>query len=160
MNFIDIEHYYSNILKLPLKESYNKDELLTKDFLIEKQENMEIYYCTHNEYINPNGKIFIIGITPGFQQMNRSIVVARKCLEENRPLSEIPYICKREVRFYGILRKNIADMLDQLQLNKVLGIERCMELFEDKDYLIHTTSLIPHAVFVDGKIITDTSLKY
>ncbi|KZL89045.1 hypothetical protein CLMAG_57430 [Clostridium magnum DSM 2767] len=151
MNFRDIEHYYSNLLRLPLKESYSKDELLTKDFLIEKQENMEIYYCTHNEYINPNAKIFIIGITPGFQQMNRSIVIARKCLEENIPLSEIPYICKHEVRFYGILRRNITDMLDQLELNKVLGIEKCMELFEDKDYLIHTTSLIPHAVFVDGK---------
>lgn len=68
MNFIGIEHYCSNILKLPLKESYSKDELLTKNFLIEKQENMKIYYCTHNEYISPNGKIFIIGILLAFSK--------------------------------------------------------------------------------------------
>lgn len=151
MNTIDTDYYYNNILKLPVKESYRKDELLTRDFLMEKENDIEIYYCAHNEYVNLNAKIFIVSITPGFQQMEKSIVTVRKCLEKHMPIEEIPYICKREVRLYGTLRKNIVNMLDELELNKAFNIESCIELFKDKDYLIHTTPLIPYAVFVNGR---------
>lgn len=154
MNYLDLEHYYDRIRKLPLKESYEKAEILTADFFIENQGSMEIYYCTHNEYVNTKAKIFIIGITPGFQQMSKSIAVARKAIERSIPLEEVPYICKSEGRFYGAIRKNIIDMLNELELNKVLGIESCSELFGSKDYLLHTTSVIPFAVFVDGKNYT------
>ncbi|WP_291570758.1 hypothetical protein [Clostridium sp. UBA4548] len=154
MNYLDLEHYYYRIRKLPLKESYEKAEILTADFFIENQGSMEIYYCTHNEYVNTKAKIFIIGITPGFQQMSKSIAVARKAIERSIPLEEVPYICKSEGRFYGAIRKNIIDMLNELELNKVLGIESCSELFGSKDYLLHTTSVIPFAVFVDGKNYT------
>lgn len=154
MENLTIKHYYNKIEKLPLKEIYEKEDILTLDFLIEKQENMEIYYCTHNEYKNEKAKIFIIGITPGFQQMSKSIAIARKAIEEKLPIEEISYICKREGRFYGIIRKNIIDMLDELELHKVLGMKSCRELFGDKDYLLHTTSIIPFAVFVDEKNYT------
>lgn len=154
MNYLDLEHYYDRIKKLPLKESYEKAEILTADFFIENQGSMEIYYCAHNEYVNTKAKIFIIGITPGFQQMSKSIAVARKAVERSIPLEEVPYICKSEGRFYGAIRKNIIDMLNELELNKVLEIESCSELFGSKDYLLHTTSVIPFAVFVDGKNYT------
>ena len=39
-------------------------------------------------------------------------------------------------------------MLDDLQLNEVLNMESCSELFDNKDYLLHTVSLIPYSVFV------------
>lgn len=154
MNQLGIKQYYDKIKKLPIKESYDRGEILTSNFCIEKQGDMEIYYCTHNEYINKEGKIFIIGITPGFQQMNKSIAVAREAIESNITLEEISYICKREGRFYGVIRKNIIDMLDELELHKMFGMDSCKELFENKDYLLHTTSVIPFAVFVEGKNYT------
>lgn len=154
MNHLGIKQYYDRVKKLPVKESYDKGEILTSDFCIEKQGDIEIYYCTHNEYINKEAKIFIIGITPGFQQMNKSIAVAREAIESNITLEEIPYMCKREGRFYGVIRKNIIDMLDELELHKMFGMESCKELFEQRDYLLHTTSVIPFAVFVEGKNYT------
>ena len=58
---------YKEIIKtLPIKNKYTKEELLTKDFLIDKDNNIEIYYTPHNEHFNKEAKIFIIGITPGF----------------------------------------------------------------------------------------------
>lgn len=45
-------------------------------------------------------------------------------------------------------------MLDQIELNKVIGINSCFQLFDDKDYLLHTISLIPYPVFVKGKNYT------
>jgi len=146
-----LEKYIDKIADLPLKENYSRGEILTSDFLMARENNIEIYYCTHNEFINKKARVFIIGITPGFQQMNKSIAVARKCLEDNISVNDIPYICKREARFFGILRKNIIQMLDELGLNICLELESCEQLFGDKDFLLHTTSLIPYAVFANGK---------
>lgn len=140
--------YIDIIKKLPLKNKYTKEELLTKDFLIEKEDNIEIYYAPHNEYMNEKAKVFIIGITPGFQQMSTAIAEARKELEITDNIEEIQYKCKVAGRFSGSLRKNIIKMLDEIELNKVLNINSTEELFYRKDYLLHTVSLIPYSVFV------------
>lgn len=140
---------YEEVIKtLPIKDKYVKDELLTDDFLIEREGNIEIYYAPHNEYLNSKAKVFIIGITPGFQQMSTAISTARKELELGTDIEKIQYKCKVAGRFSGGLRKNIISMLDDIKLNDALNINSCSSLFEDKDYILHTVSLIPYPVFV------------
>ncbi|MBP3930968.1 MAG: hypothetical protein IJ094_03230 [Bacilli bacterium] len=140
---------YKEIIKtLPIKNKYTKEELLTKDFLIDKDNNIEIYYTPHNEHFNKEAKIFIIGITPGFQQMSTAISTARKELENTDNIEEIQYKCKVAARFSGSLRKNIISMLDDLKLNEIMNVNSSSELFDEKDYLLHTVSLIPYPVFV------------
>ncbi|MDD6244454.1 MAG: hypothetical protein PUB03_02195 [bacterium] len=46
-------------------KSFTKKDILTKDFLLYSSDRMKIYYATHNEIINLNAKIFIVGITSG-----------------------------------------------------------------------------------------------
>lgn len=140
--------YEEVIKKLPIKDKYGKDELLIDDLLIEKEGNIEIYYAPHNEYLNSKANVFIIGITPGFQQMSTAISTARKELELGTDIEEIQYKCKVAGRFSGGLRKNIISMLDDIRLNEALSLNSCSSLFEDKDYLLHTISLIPYPVFV------------
>lgn len=140
--------YKESIKSLPLKDKYTKDELLVDDFLVDKKDNIEIYYAPHNEYINPKAKVFIIGITPGFQQMSTAIATARKELEKSDDIELIQYKCKVAGRFSGTLRKNIISMLDEIELNKALKINSTSELFKEEDYLLHTVSLIPYSVFV------------
>lgn len=140
--------YKEAIKQLPLKNKYTKEELLIDKFLVDKENNIEIYYATHNEYLNPKAKVFIIGITPGFQQMSTAIATARKELEVSDNIEEIQYKCKAAARFSGSLRKNIISMLDGIELNEVLNLNSCEELFGDKDILLHTISLIPYPVFV------------
>lgn len=139
------------IQSLPLQERYSKEELLIPELLIEKKDTIEIYYAPHNEYINPKAKVFIIGITPGFQQMSTAITAARKGLELGEEIEIIQYQCKAAGRFSGPLRKNIISMLDDIGLNTVLKIDSCSDLFAKKDYLLHTVSLIPYSVFVNKK---------
>lgn len=146
-----LKDYREAIEKLPLKDKYTKKELLTDDLLIEKEDNIAIYYAPHNEYLNPKAKIFIIGITPGFQQMSTAISVAKKGFMEGEDIKSIQYKCKVAGRFSGSLRKNIINMLDELYLNKALNLNSCEELFAEKDYLLHTVSLIPYSVFVKGQ---------
>ena len=142
-------HEYEEVIKqLPIKDKYEKNELLIDDLLIEKSVNIEIYYAPHNDYLNSKAKIFIVGITPGFQQMSTAISTARKELELETNIEEIQYKCKVAGRFSGSLRKNIISMLDYIKLNEALSINSCTDLFEDKDYLLHTVSLVPYPVFV------------
>ncbi|MDO4536416.1 MAG: hypothetical protein Q4B63_11515 [Clostridium perfringens] len=140
--------YEDKIKKLPLKDKYTREELLIDDFLIDKKDNIEIYYAPHNEYINPKAKIFIVGITPGFLQMSMAMVAARKELEISNDIELIQYKCKVAGRFSGSLRKNLISMLDEVKLNEGLNITSCSELFNEKDYLLHTVSLVPYPVFV------------
>lgn len=140
---------YKEVIKeLPLKNKYTKEELLIDKFLIDKENNIEIYYAPHNEYLNPKAKIFIIGITPGFQQMSTAIATARKELEVSDDIEEIQYKCKIVARFSGSLRKNIISMLDGIELNNIFNLQSCSQLFDEDDYLLHTISLIPYPVFV------------
>lgn len=142
-------HDYKEIIKkLPIKYKYEKCELLIDDFLIEKEGNIEIYYAPHNEYLNTKAKIFIVGITPGFQQMSTAISTARKELDKGVDIEEAQYKCKVAGRFSGSLRKNIISMLDDIKLNEALNMSSCIDLFEEKDSLLHTVSLIPYPVFV------------
>lgn len=141
--------YKDKIKKLPISDKYRKNELLIDDFLIDKENNLEIYYSPHNEYLNSKAKVFIIGITPGFQQMSTAIATARKELELGSDIKNIQYKCKVAGRFSGVIRKNIVSMLDEINLNKALNLNSCSELFGEKDYLLHTVSLIPYPVFVN-----------
>lgn len=154
-----LNEYISKIKSLPIKNKYTKEEILTQDFLIDKDNRLEIYYAPHNEYINPKAKIFIIGITPGFQQMSTAMATAREGIENGKSIEEIKYDCKVAGRFSGSLRKNIISMLDEINLNKSLNINSCDELFKEKDYLLHTTSLIPYPVFSKGNNYTGHSPK-
>lgn len=143
--------YKEAILKLPIKEKYTKEELLIPEFLIERQGALEIYYAPHNEYYNPEAKIFIIGITPGFQQMSTAIAAARRGLEQKLPMEQIQYACKEAGRFSGVIRKNIVSMLDELEFPKMIGIQSTKDLFGEQDHLLYTVSLIPYSVFINDK---------
>lgn len=143
--------YKDKIMKLPLKDKYTKEELLVEDFLVAEDGNIKVYYAPHNDIINTRAVVFIVGITPGFQQMNTAMAVARKELEKGTDIEEIQSLCKRAGRFSGSLRKNIISMLDELKLNEKLDITSCSDLFGDNDYLLHTVSLIPYSVFVKGQ---------
>lgn len=142
--------YKEQIMALPKKDKYEKEELMIPGLLVEQEKNLSIYYAPHNEYINSKAKIFIVGITPGFLQMNAAIAVARKELEEGKSIEEVQYACKETARFTGPLRKNLIAMLDGLDIAKYFGIEGAADLFGKRDDLLHTVSLIPYSVFVKG----------
>ena len=135
-----LENYIDTIKKFPIKKKYTKDELLIPKLLVEKEGDIEIYYAPHNEYINPKAKIFIVGITPGFEQMSTAIAEARVCIEEDIPLQVMKYRCKVAGRFSGSLRHNLIALLNQLNLKDYLKIDDASQLFEEADDLLHTIS--------------------
>src|SRR5699024_3601018 len=66
-----------------------KHDLLTEPFLIDRSGDLDMYYAPHNEYINTKAKIVLIGITPGWQQMQRAFEQAVKSLSLGHSLEQV-----------------------------------------------------------------------
>lgn len=146
-----LEQYLNRISLLPVRDRYTKEDLFIPDFLIQKSGDLEIYYAPHNEYCNKKAKIFIIGIAPGFTQMEVAFRTARLGIESGLPLVDIQKNCKIEARFAGSMRKNLIEMLDYLGLPDMLSLESSGKLFQESCTLLHTTSVLCFPVFIDRK---------
>lgn len=150
------DEYCEEIEKL---NGFNKVDILNKKFELFCYNNMKIYYAPHNEIINEKAKIFIVGITPGWTQTSIAYKTAHEGLCKKMNSEDIKKECKRNSRFAGSMRKNLIEMLDELNLNKKLHINSCGELFESSDELLHTTSMIPYPVFINDKNYTGSNPK-
>lgn len=150
------EKYCEEIKNL---NSFDKKDILNKKFELFNENNMEIYYAPHNEIVNSKAKIFIVGITPGWTQTSIAYKTAHEGLINNLNYETIKRECKRTSRFAGSMRKNLVEMLDELNLNEKLHINSCLELFEAQEELLHTTSIIPYPVFISNKNYTGSNPK-
>ena len=120
----------------------DKDSVISKTFLLSKEGNIEIYYAPF-DYINPQAKIVIVGITPGLQQMIQSF----QAIKDGRSLREVKDLSS----FKGSMRTTLVKFLDELKINKILKIQSCESLFNINNKYLHSTSLVKYPVFEKGK---------
>ena len=130
------------ISKIKRLKKIDKKSVVSKDFLVNKDGNIEIYYAPF-DYINSKAKIVIVGITPGLQQMTQSFQVIKdgKSLKEVKDLSS----------FKGSMRTTLIKYMDELKINKILKIKSCENLFNLDSKYLHTTSLVKYPVFDKGR---------
>lgn len=150
-----LEKYKDYILTLP-PGSLSKEQLFVSELLLYEEGDMTIYYVPY-EYVNEAAKVMIIGITPGFTQMELAIRSAREDLLKGIPYDQIDKNAKIVASFAGSMRKNLIDMLDQIDLPAAIGIEHSGSLFAERRDLLHTTSAIRYPVFLSGKNYTGHS---
>ena len=134
-----ISKYIDQIKSL---KKINKSIIIKKNFLIQKNDNIEIYYAPF-DYFNPKAKIMIVGITPGLQQMLQSFQV----INDNKSLKEVKDLSS----FKGSMRTTLIKYLDELKVNNKLKIKSCESLFNKDSKYLHTTSLVKYPVFDKGK---------
>ncbi|WP_053366425.1 hypothetical protein [Bacillus sp. FJAT-27245] len=142
--------YKQKIFSLP--SPMRDEDLKSEQFLLEKdvQRKLEIFYSPF-EYINTDAKILIAGITPGMHQMRVAYQTVHDFRGKDAPDEEILHEVKKRSSFEGQMRKNLVAMLDELGLANHLRIPTTMDLFGKSNYLVQTASILPHAVFFDGK---------
>lgn len=155
-SYTKFEWFKDAILSLPMP--LRNEDIVTDKFLLERsdEKNLEIYYAPV-EYFNENAKILIVGITPGFHQMQRAysaVLHAKDVLDDNE---KILHQAKIESSYEGPMRKNLVHMLDELDLPGYLGLTSSAELFSSANHLIHTTGLIPYPVFYKDKNYTGSN---
>ena len=130
------------ISRIKRLKKIDKKSVVSKDFLVNKDGNIEIYYAPF-DYINSKAKIVIVGITPGLQQMTQSFQVIKdgKSLKKVKDLSS----------FKGSMRTTLIKYMDELKINKILKIKSCESLFNLDSKYLHTTSLVKYPIFDKGK---------
>lgn len=153
LDFEGKEQYLSAIADLPDKDSYSQKDLLVEDLLLFQDDNLEIYY-TPFDYIKTDARLAIIGITPGWTQME---LACRTFREGMRDQKSMPHICaelERRASFAGSMKKNLVSMLDELNVGDVLGVGFAASLFGKHQELVHTTSAVRYATFLRGQNYT------
>ncbi|WP_233523064.1 hypothetical protein [Peribacillus saganii] len=142
-----LNQYIEKIRQLPRDRQLTKKDLLTKEFLLEKIDDMEMFFAPHNEYINREARIVIVGITPGWTQMKEAFEQAALSIHLGESLEQMAKSAKMAASFSGAMRTNLIAMLDQCGVACALHLESSESLFSKERDLLHTTSLIKYPVF-------------
>lgn len=154
MPYETLHNFLPAIQSLRLNKSFTKKDLIIDDFLLGQETNLKMFYAPHNEYVNNQAKIVIVGITPGWQQMKMAFMQFIKSLATHTSLESCLYDAKIAARFSGTMRTNLINMLDQCHIPGLLNVPSSAQLFERYNPILHTTSIIKYPVFINGKNYT------
>lgn len=102
------------------------------------------------EYVNKGAKIVLCGITPGLQQADVALSAAKDALIRGESVEEAQIRAKETGSFAGVMRTNLVSMLDSIEINRLLEIESCSQLFGERSDLVHYTSALRYPVLKDG----------
>ncbi|MET3942350.1 translation initiation factor IF-1 [Paenibacillus sp. PvP094] len=133
---------------LPLKQRYTKADLLINDLKLGAAGNVEMYYSPHNDYINSSAKVMLVGITPGWQQMEIAYRTAIQALKHQATYETACQEAKFAARMAGVMRTNVIRMLQEIGLHQFLNVRHVSTLFDSECTILHTTSLIRYPIFV------------
>lgn len=119
----------------------NRNNLLIKDL-----GEQRIYYAPF-DYVNPEARLFIVGITPGEVQMNNMLAEAKRLTSLGISDEEVVKRCKTVGSFSGPMRKNLVEMMDHIGLAEYLGIKTTDMLFNSRSDLANLTSSVRYPTF-------------
>jgi hypothetical protein len=147
------EQYADLIAALPERSKFSRTELLIPQFRLFEDTGLEIYYAPF-DFVNMQAKVAIVGITPGWTQMEIAFRQARAALRNGLTATEASQKAKVEASFAGAMRNNLITMLNEIHLSDALGMKSCENLFSDCSQSLHPTSAIRYPAFVSGRNYT------
>jgi len=103
------------------------------------------------DYVNPEARVVLVGISPGFVQWRNAVREARRRLAAGASDLETLRAAKYTGAFSGAIRPNLVALLDHVGLQRWLGIASCATLFDVDARLMHVTGVLRQPIFVDGK---------
>lgn len=141
------QRYAPAIRDLAGPAPFTRAQLLIPQFRLERQAPVSVYFAPF-EYVNPLARLALIGITPGWTQMEIAYRVARAELRAGTAPNEIGRRVKQSASFAGSMRANLLQMLGLLEIPRHLGLKDPADLFGSGWDLVHTTSILRYPVFV------------
>jgi hypothetical protein len=141
------DEYREAIACLPPRDRLRKEDLLTDHFIIASEGELEIYYAPF-DFVSPAARLTVVGITPGWTQMELAFRQARKDLAAGLDVETVCRRAKEEARFAGAMRRNLIAMLDDLRVPDALGVSSTSELFAIGESGLRSCSVIRYPCFV------------
>jgi hypothetical protein len=124
------------------------------DTLIAKESTYEVFYIPF-EHVNRRARLVIVGITPGMNQLEMAYAEAQRLLHLGVIHAEILEAVKALAAFGGeAMRPNLLRMLRHFNFAKMLEISDEADLWDGASALLHSTSVVPHAAFKNGKMFS------
>ena len=143
------DRFADSIRSLPPLPKYGPEHLCTPAFRLYSDPRIQLFYAPF-DFVNMSAKVAIVGITPGFQQMEIAFRVARAALVNGKTGAEACRQAKAQASFAGPMRRNLLSMLADIELHNWLGMSDPALLFDSDLSPLHTTSAIRYPVFVPG----------
>ncbi len=136
------------IRTLPERREYTREDLLVPEVQLaaEPTEGLVVYDAPIG-WINRDARVALIGVTPGFTQMEIVYRSARRHLLDGASPEDACRLAKYEASFGGPMRGNLLQMLDELGVRELLGIRSAAELFGSASHLLHATSAVRYPTF-------------
>lgn len=130
-------------------KDYDGDPLAAA-LLLARDGQLSSYYAPF-EWVNPQARVVLVGITPGRTQAANALAEAKRALQQGASSEEVLRRAKSTGAFSGAMRPNLVALLDAVNLNGWLGIASCDELFGRSSALLQTASVLQFPVFIDGE---------
>lgn len=138
------------IAALPGDDRLTREQLQVPEFLLHRADRLAIYYAPF-DFINPRARVVLVGITPGFRQMEIALRASRDALLAGE--TDYAAICARvkyQASFAGPIRRFLLTMLDAIGLPQALGLAASASLYAERSDLLHTSAVVRHPVFTNG----------
>ena len=138
------------IAALPAAERLTREQLQGPEFLLHQAGRLAIYYAPF-DYVNPQAKVVLVGITPGFRQMEIALRASRDALLAGD--TDYAAICARvkyQASFAGPIRRFLLTILDGVGIPQALGIPASASLYAERSDLLQTSAVVRHPVFING----------
>jgi hypothetical protein len=132
------------------KAFFARSELISEKFFLFCDGKLSAYYAPFH-YMNVDARVVLVGLTPGWAQMERAFRTAKLAMAKGLTGDELFDYIKRSGSFSGPMRKNLVSMLDGIGLNQHLKLTSCSELFGSASELVHFTSAVSAPTFIDGE---------
>src|SRR4029079_19353520 len=132
-----------------------REDLLVDGVLLEEEPVADLtVYNAPAGWINRDARLVLIGVTPGFTQMEILYRETRRHLLAGVHPEEACRRAKYEASFSGSMRTNLIKMVVALGLHEMLGTSSPADLFGSAFRLLHTTSAVRYPTFCRGKNYT------
>jgi hypothetical protein len=124
-------------------------------FLLAREGRVSMHYIPF-EHVNPEARIVIVGIAPGFVQWKIAMAECQRQLAAGAPQAEVLRAARLAGAFSGAIRPNFVALLDAIGIDRWLGIDSCATLFDRDAHLVQISAILRHPVFVDGRNYSGT----
>jgi len=125
-------------------------EPMAPELLMAQEGAISVYYAPF-EWVNPEARVVLVGITPGKTQAANALTEAKRAIEQNLADEDVLKRAKATGAFSGAMRPNLISMMDAVGLNTWLGLTSCSTLFGANSRMMQTASVLQFPVFLSGE---------
>jgi hypothetical protein len=141
---------FADLIQATDVDTIENPEAIPAAFLLARAQAVTAHYIPF-DYVNAQARVVVVGISPGFVQWKNAVREARRQMALGAPEQEVLRAAKYTGAFSGAIRPNLVALLDDIGLQRWLGIASCASLFGVDAHLMHVTGVLRNPIFAAGR---------